>query len=325
MTNYSDAVFELAQKELSKRRDTAESTYEQRRAEMFRISPEIKNLCEKLEATGAEFLSIMTDSGNDKDIRIEKLKEKNLSMQDQLAVLLREFKGDETYLDIPYTCRKCEDTGFRNGMRCECYDQLLKSYAAKELTDNCGIELNDFSDFRLDLYPQSDGKGADPREIMGEYLDYCKAYANGFDTKMPSLLLAGMTGTGKTFMSSCIAKAVTEKGFSVVFGSVSTYLRRLEDEHFGRREGDTFDVLARCDLLILDDLGSEFKTPFTESALYDVINSRINLRKPTIISTNLSSSELNAAYNERIVSRLTGCFDPLIFRGKDIRHLLRKY
>lgn len=324
MANYSDKVFELAERELSARRENAERTYNQRKSEMYRISPEVRGICEKLEATGLEFLSIMTDKNGNKNDRIEQLKNKNLKMQDDLAMLLKGLKNDETYLDIPYTCKKCGDTGFANGVRCECYELLLKKVASKELTDNCGIELHDFSEFRLDYYPETDSNGDYPRMSMKKNFIYCRDdYTENFDRNKPSLLFIGMTGIGKTFLSSCIAKKLTELGFSVVFGSVSTYLRRIDDEHFGRAVGDTFGILGKCDLLILDDLGSEFRTQFTESALYEIINSRINMRKPTIISTNLTKDDLNKAYNERIVSRLTGCFNPLWFRGKDIRPMVR--
>jgi len=323
MNNYSDKVYELALKELSERRQKAEALYEQRKNEVYRLSPEIRTLNENLASTGAEFLAIMTDKLGNKNTRIEQLKEKNLKMQDQLAVLLKAFKGDESYLDIPYTCKKCEDTGYRGGHRCECFDQLLKGFAAKELTDNSGIELHDFSEFRTDLYQVSDDNGGSPRENMKGVYEYCKNYAETFELSKPSLLFVGMTGVGKTFVSSCIAKTVAQKGRSVVFGSVSTFLRRIEDEHFGRKEGETIDLLSKCDLLILDDLGSEFKTQFTEAVLYEVINSRINMGKPTIISMNMSGSELNSSYNERIVSRLTGCFVPVKFTGRDIRPKLR--
>ena len=126
-------------------------------------------------------------------------------------------------------------------------------------------------------------------------------------------------------MSSILTKQLTENGFNVAFGSILDFLRAVENERFGRSEGDTLSILIGADLLILDDLGSEFQTAFNESALYDIINSRINLDKPTIISTNLSVSELNGRYNERIVSRITGCFEPIPFLGKDIRHVKRQF
>lgn len=323
MNSYSDKVYDLALKELSERRLKAEALFERRKNELYRISPEIRDLNEKLAATGLEFFSIMTDKLGNKNERIEQLKQKNLKIQEDLAVLLKAFKNDETYLDIPYTCKKCEDTGYYGGHRCECFEQLLKSCAAKELTDNSGIELHDFSEFRFDLYPNVNENGSSPYDKMRRVFEYCKEYAEDFDLSKPSLLFVGMTGLGKTFMSSCIAKKVAENGRSVIFGSVSSFLRRIEDEHFGKREGDTIDLLTKCDLLILDDLGAEFKTQFTESALYEIINSRINMKKPMIVSMNMSSSEINSSYNERIVSRLTGCFVPVRFIGKDIRPALR--
>ncbi len=178
-------------------------------------------------------------------------------------------------------------------------------------------------DFRLDYYDRTPENGISPYEKMAQSLEYCQNYVKDFSENSPSLFFCGETGLGKTFLSSCIAKALLEKGVKVVFGSIIDFLRRIENEHFGREQGNTIDTLIDADLVILDDLGSEFRTSFTESAIYDIINSRINLGKPTIISTNLTTDELNEDYNERIVSRLTGCFHPIKFLGKDIRHIMR--
>jgi DNA replication protein DnaC len=133
------------------------------------------------------------------------------------------------------------------------------------------------------------------------------------------MLFMGQTGLGKTFLSSCIAKAIAEKGYAVAFGSISDFLREIENEHFGRTEGNTLDALLNADIVILDDLGSEFSGTFYESTIYNIINGRINLKKPTIISTNLTQSQLNLRYNERISSRVFNEFMPIMFVGKDIR------
>lgn len=108
------------------------------------------------------------------------------------------------------------------------------------------------------------------------------------------------------------------------FSPLCLLLRQIEDEHFGRATGQTLDIIENADLVILDDLGSEFQTSFTDSVIYEIINERINLGRPTIISTNLTNEEYNAKYNERIVSRLTGCFMPIMFVGNDIRHVKLK-
>lgn len=317
---YNRSVFEKAEKELQRRKEKAESQQLQRSLEISEISPEITILQKKLQNTCLELMQLVINKDADTPNIIEDIKQRNLRTQDSIRELLKLIKGDPDYLEIHYTCSKCNDTGYCQGKRCSCLEELLQKYSAEELNENCLIELHDFSSFKLNYYDKDLVNGISPYEKMKWNLNYCKNYVETFSSKSPSMFFLGRTGLGKTFLSSCIAKALLEKGVKVVFGSIIEFLRKIEDEHFGRADGNTLDTLISAELLILDDLGSEFQTSFTETALYDIINSRINLLKPTIISTNLSQSEISQKYNERIVSRITGCFTPMYFLGKDIRH-----
>lgn len=318
MTKYSEAVFEKAEAELARRRSAAEAAQRDRQFDIEQRYPEIKKLNSELERTSIRYMGIVLAGGADVNEKIQALRSENLKAQEQLAELLQAFTGDRAYLDTRYTCPDCRDTGYVEGLRCRCFKELLKRYSSEELSSTSGIVLNDFSQFKLDYYDAAPG-GNSPRDKMLQQYRYCRSYAAEFSENLPSLLFMGRTGLGKTFMSSCIAKEVIEQGSSVVFSSLISILRKLEDEHFGREEGDTMGRLMDCDLLILDDLGSEYRTPFTESALYEILNSRINLRRPMIISTNLLMPELNERYNDRIISRLMGCFSPIMFVGRDIR------
>ena len=318
MSKYSEDVFRKAEDTLRLRRKTAEKELKLREAEIDLKAPEIAKLRRELESTGLELFSILK-SGENVGERIESLKSKNLKLQEEMAVLLEAFTGDRDYLKAKYTCPLCGDTGFKDGRRCACFDNLLSKYSSEQITVDCGIKLHDFSEFRLDVYDTG------IRDKMEKLFLNCKAYAKDFSPSGASILFIGKTGLGKTFLSSCIAKTVAEKGCSVLFGSVSVFLRKVENEHFGREEGDTLSILENCDFLILDDLGSEFRSPFYESSIYEIINSRMNSGKPTLISTNLSGAELNRTYNERIVSRLTGHYVPMIFLGSDIRQIIRSF
>ena len=317
---YSQKVFEKAENEIKRRKEQAEAQQMQRYAEISEISPEITILQKRLQNTCLELMQIVINKEKNAEQEIENVKNKNLRTQESISALLSAIKGDPHYLDTIYTCTMCNDTGYHDGKRCSCFEELLKKYAAEELNEKCLIELHDFSEFNLNFYDKNIESGISPYEKMQWNLNYCMNYVETFSLKSPSIFFIGRTGLGKTFMSSCIAKALLEKDINVVFGSIIDFLRKIEDEHFGRENGNTLDSLISSELLILDDLGSEFQTPFTETAVYDIINSRINLSKPTIISTNLSQSEISHKYNERIVSRLTGCFMPILFVGKDIRH-----
>lgn len=323
MAKYSEEVFRLADKELKRRRESAENENLRRRAEVFAEHPELAGLNAQLEGISKEFLVIVLGGGSEMKAKLSALKEKSIDLSNKMGDLLEAFTGDRDYLKTKYSCPECDDTGFRDGIRCACHEKLLKQYAAEELAENCGVKLNDFVFFSLDYYPQSSENGISPREKMQKLFGYCIKYASNFSRNSPSLLFIGKTGLGKTYLSSCIANEVIQKGFSVAFGQFSTFLRKIEDEHFGRAEGNTLDSLIKCDLLILDDLGSEFRTQFTEAVLYELLNARINSKLPTIISTNMSMNELNNTYNERLISRITGCYVPFMFFGKDIRPMIR--
>lgn len=318
---YSEKAFDKAAAVLEERRKKAEIEQQKRVEEISLAAPEIEILQRNLKKTGFELIKLIMQGGEDTKILVERIKEKNLSTQQTIEELLEAIKGDRHYLDVHYYCEKCKDYGYSEGKRCSCMEELLKKFTTQELNENCLIELHDFDEFSLDYYEKSNDGSFSSYDKMYQNFEYCKDYAENFTVKSPSLFFFGKTGLGKTFLSSCIAKALFDKDFNVAFGSLIDFLRKIETEHFGKSEGNTLDILVNADIVILDDLGSEFQTSFTESVVYDIINSRINRCKPTIISTNLSYNELDKKYNERIVSRLTGCFVPISFVGKDIRHI----
>ncbi|MGN1134011.1 MAG: ATP-binding protein [Oscillospiraceae bacterium] len=319
--NYSREAFEKAEQEIERRRHFAEDENRRRCEEISRIAPEIDLLNNKIKSTSMEFMKLIVRNPPNSAELIEKMKKENLNTQMTIKRMLLEIKGDENYLDVPYYCKKCMDRGYVEGKRCSCFNELLSKYTVEELNKNCLVQLHDFSEFRLDYYDGIIENGVSAKEKMSVVYEFCKNYAKEFNEKSPSLFFFGKTGLGKTFLSSCIANELLNKGVSVVFASSVDILRKIEDEHFNRCEGNTMDTVINAELVILDDLGSEFQTSFTESAVYNIINSRINLNKPTIVSTNLQRNELTQKYNERIISRLTGCFYPISFIGKDIRYI----
>jgi DNA replication protein DnaC len=185
------------------------------------------------------------------------------------------------------------------------------------------MKLTSFDDMELSYYPDT----PDPlsrlsiRERMRGVLSFCRSYAENFSTSSSSLLMRGATGTGKTHVSLAIAKIAAEQGHSVIYGPAQQLLHKIEKEHFGRSDGNSEDMMAGCDLLILDDLGMEFSSPFYVSCLYNLINTRMLADLPTIISTNLNQSQMQERYGDAITSRITGSFNPIVFLGKDIRQI----
>ena len=321
---YTRDAFEKAEQTLSERRMKAETERRDRLEEIKVNAPEIANMQKNLVGMNFEILKLIGNGKGSADTRqkVEEIKKKNLSTRNTIHNMLESFGYPAEYLQYHYYCEKCKDTGYKNGVRCECFEKLLAKYTTDELNKNCFIKLHDFSEFRIDFYP-TDSNKFNPRTRMNRVFEDCRHYAENFQENSPSLFFYGGTGLGKTFLSSCIAKKLLEEGRNVVFGSIPDIFRKIEDEHFNRTEGNTSDIIINAELVILDDLGSEFKTSFNDSVLYEIVNSRINLEKPTIISTNLSLEELNGRYNERIISRLTGNFLTYKFVGDDIRPVVR--
>lgn len=321
---YSKEVFNQAENEINRRHITALTIFENKQQEIENIAPEIAFINRQVINTSVELSKIILGKKKDIKVSIEKLKQENLNGQEHIKVMLKDFGYPEDYLEPHYTCEKCNDTGYKSGIRCECFNELLKKYSIKEINQNSNIKLVDFNDFNLNYYPNSidNNTGVNTRMEMSEIFNYCKNYVNNFSDSSESLFFIGNTGLGKTFLSSAIAKELLQQGYNVAFDSIQNFLKAIENEHFGRvTNKDTLEVLNNADLVILDDLGSEFSSPFYASALYNIINTRLNKGVPTIISSNLSLAELQKKYDDRIISRITGMFVLMNFLGKDIRHI----
>ncbi|NLZ46021.1 MAG: ATP-binding protein [Clostridiales bacterium] len=320
---YSLNVYNRAESTLNLRRIKANETHDFRLKNIKKEAPEISRLNDSLRQTTVKLTHAIL-SGKDNSAKlVNEIRENNLKTQDMIHTLLDQFGFGHDYLDMPFTCKKCRDTGYVDGYRCNCFNDLLKKYAVEELNAKSKIVLHDFNEFRLNYYPNDSRDGISPRAQMQAIFNYCTNYTKGFSLDSPSMIFIGGTGLGKTFLSSAIAKDLSLRGFSVIFDSIQNILRDIENEHFGRSDGNTTNIVLSADLLILDDLGSEFSTSFNTSVLYHIINDRINSKAPTIISTNYSNSELNQKYDERIISRISS-FYPMNFLGRDIRQLILK-
>ncbi len=324
--NYTNEILTLAHSEIDRRRDEAYATLNSH-IEIIKSYPEIYSVYNSLLTTKDKLAAVLLSKGSDVKEQIEKIKKENLADQAMLKKYLTELGFGENYLMPAFTCQKCADKGYIFGERCECLTWLLDSYTVKELNKQCKIKLRNFHEFDLGYYPDTyvtKSGNIDAREAMRSHLNYCIDYAKNFSDTSSSIFMLGGTGLGKTFLSSCIANELLSKGYSVAFDSIQNYLRDIEKEHFGKAEGDTLEALLNADLLILDDLGSEFSTSFNASVIYNIINSRTNQGKPTIVSSNLSFDELTQRYDDRIISRLTGMFKPMRFIGNDIRQQKRQ-
>ncbi len=316
---YSKETYKKAEQELAQRRNRALAEREDRHRIAVESVPEILETEERMSAAGLATIKALGMGAVDAKEYIRKLSEINLNAQAQRRMFLKKAGFPEDWLDVHYSCPKCEDKGFVNGIMCDCFKDLLKSLEYEKLCSKLPVGSCRFDNFKLDYYP--DGAGTSPRRRMESVLNYCKTYATDFSRRSPSLLLYGKTGLGKTHLSLAVAGKAVESGYGVIYTSAQNLFNKLEKEKFGRSDGNTEEAILDCDLLIIDDLGAEFTTQFTVSALYNIINSRELEGKPTIISTNLTPEQLTSTYSERIASRILSNFVMLYFDGSDIRQI----
>lgn len=319
---YSAEVVRRARARLAQAKEDRESENRQHLAEAYARVPRLKEIDIQLRRTMAQAAQAAFLQGSDGRELMEKVREENLALQRERARLAAE-NFEEGYLDDSPICASCGGSGYVGSTMCECLRELCRQEQKKEISILAGGKET-FSQFRLDYYPDRiDPKyGASPRTIMERNFQNCRRYAATFAPSSGSLLFVGGTGLGKTFLSACIARTVADRGYSVVYETASHLFGKLEKARFSpseesRREAEKF---TDCDLLILDDLGTEMPGQFVTAALYNLLNDRILDNKPMVVSTNLNVDEMARRYSAQIASRLHS-FQRLTFVGEDIRAL----
>ena len=308
-------IFDKAQSIMTNRRMRAISENEQRIREINQKLPQIKEINDVLYNTGKELIKIIS-AKNQPDVqqKIQQLRQYNEGAQAMSRRILAENGYPEDYLDIHYTCPICCDTGYNGSRFCSCFNKLCGKLSADELNKSAHLKLSSFNSFSLVYY-----KG-DDYFTMKRIYEFTNQYANTFNPKADSLLMFGRTGLRKTHLSLAIANTVLEKGYSVIYDSVINILRNIEREHFSREHSsEMIDLIMDTDLLILDDLGTEYETQFYNATIYNIVNTRLNSSKPKIISTNLDFAGINSKYGERVVSRIVAAYTCLEFHGDDVR------
>ena len=319
---YSAEVVKRARERLAQAREDRESENRQHLAEAYARVPRIREIDMQLRRTMAQAAQAAFLQGSDGKELLEQARQENLALQREREELVRQF-FEEGYLDDSPICRLCGGTGYVGSTMCECLTELCRQEQKKEISILAGKES--FSQFRLDYYPDRIDPmyGASPRTIMERNFQTCKRYALYFSQNAGNLLFVGGTGLGKTFLSACIARTVADRGFSVAYETAAHLFGNLEKTRFNptedsRREAEKY---TSCDLLILDDLGTEMPGQFVTAALYSLLNDRLLAGKPMVVSTNLTVEEMNRRYSPPIASRLHGGFTRLTFVGEDIRVL----
>lgn len=328
---YDGKLLGQARANIAARKAANEEEHHRRVRQIHALIPEIEKIDQTLRSHMASVVSLTIRHDPDLDAKIEGLRQENLNLQADRAELLVKHGFDYNYLDDIVTCRKCGDTGYADGAPCSC---LMEEYN-REMTKELGTLLQtgdeSFQHFDLTLYDTApNANGEIPQENMKMVYGICRKYADTFGPGSMSMLFTGNPGVGKTYLSACIAREVAAGGYSVCYETATAALGTFETEKFSR-DPEEAELAARrtgrmlsCDLMILDDLGTEMVTPMSVSALYTLINDRLIHHRPTIISTNLAPEDLEGKYSPQIASRINGEFIPVEFDGRDIRQIKKE-
>lgn len=318
---YSAQVLRRARARLEQAKLERERENEAHRAAAYERYPRLREIDRELQQSMAELAIAFLKK--DSEETLGAIRTRNQTLQAERSWILEAGEFEDGYLDDTPVCTRCGGTGYDGSQMCSCLRELCRQEQKKELTSLLGSGRESFDTFRLDVYSDAyDPKlGTSPRELMRSNLNICKKYAAGFSAASGSLLFSGATGLGKTFLSACIARQIADRGFSVMYETAIRLFGDFETEKFGAQGGD--GSLTRkyfgCDLLIIDDLGTEMTTQFTVSALYSVLNTRMMEGKPILISTNLLPEALETRYSPQIASRIVGTFRLIKFAGDDLR------
>lgn len=321
---YSRKTMEAVNTILYERRQTALRQASERQAALYRQSPRFSEFDRRLRELTRQ-IALTAVSGD--STATEGIMEEIRSIQEERKALMDRLGIPHDILEPVYTCPLCKDTGSVEGQRCQCMEALLRAESCRGLPSAVLNGRCTFETFDLSYYPEApDQSGRSPRKVMASILQRCRDYAEHFGPKSESLLFLGRTGLGKTHLSLAIAGQAAKQGAAVLYSSAQAVIDRYERLRFSDRnptqeDREFIQMVPRCDLLVIDDLGAEFSNAFSQSVLYNVLNDRITAGLPVILSTNLTLEQLAAAYNERIASRiLCGCTS-FQFAGKDIRFL----
>ena len=320
---YDGRVMRQALQRFEEDRQRRQTQYQERRERIYARQPRLREIDSQLRSTMSRIITSALRHGTDPRSAVAVLRDENLSLQTEKRELLKKMGLPEDALEETPACALCGDTGYRGGRMCRCLRAYYAREQQKELSRMLDLGSQSFDTFSTDWYPDRYDRdiGVTVREHMETVYDICGDFAHQFGRRPANLLLFGAPGLGKTHLSAAIAREVSERGYSVVYDTAGHVFEQFENQKFTREDAAKSYVerVLHCDLLILDDLGSEMTTAFVQSALYQIVNTRLLERRSTIINTNLMPEQIAARYSQQIASRVEGEYQLLPFVGEDIR------
>ncbi|GKX30552.1 DNA replication protein DnaC [Vallitalea longa] len=300
-----------------------------KKTEIYKRIPLIKVLDDEIASNSVNTTYYIIEHPDEAKEKLEQLQESNFMLSGKKIRLLLDNGYPEDYLQPKYDCNLCKDTGYIGNEKCICLKQAMIDAAYEQSNIKNIIKDENFSTFSFDYYSNSiDSRfNLSPLENIRIIYGKCKKFVNNFDTDFTNIILFGQAGLGKTFLCNCIAKALLDRSHTVIYLTSFQLFKLFEDYKFNNDNDkvpeEQIESIFDCDLLIIDDLGTEFNNRFTGVELFNCLNTRLLNKKSTLISTNLSPNDWSKQYSDRIVSRIFGNYEPLKIFGSDIR--LKKY
>ena len=310
--------------EYEKIRATNEASREEIKKQIHTYFPRVKEIDDELSKVALDSCKDILNSTYSIEKIVENMKNRTDALIEEKNEILKKAGFPIDCMNETFNCPDCKDTGWHNGQKCKCYHEKMQKLIFRRSNINAD-KMHSFDKFRLDLYSDlpSGEYGFSPRENAKAILEIAKNFVKMNDNGSRQLLFYGTTGLGKTFTSECIAREFIKKGKDVFYTSAPKLFTIFEDYKFGRNTTDearrTIEYISNVDLLIIDDLGTEFRTPYVDSILFDLINTAVNENRYMIVSTNLTTDQLESTYSQRITSRIMGNFETVLFYGDDIR------
>lgn len=309
-------------------RGQANNLLNSRKNEVYMSVPRILEIERRLTATGLALAKSILNQSGSADKMIAELEKENATLAKERELLLIQNGYPPNYFTDIYKCGACRDTGYYDDNQCRCLKQKLinKHYGLSNL--NKVLEDENFDTFNIRYYSPEVGDGISPKQNMEVIYKNCSDFINNFGQGFSNLLFYGKTGLGKTFLCNCIAKDLLDMGKAVLYVTAPQLFKAIEKYRFHRDEMDEPEeyvgLIYNVDLLIIDDLGTEFSTVVTSTEFFNIINTRLLTKKPVIISTNLNPGDFENQYSDRLTSRFFGYYKMMKFVGDDIR-IMKKY
>lgn len=314
----SNGQVQEIQRILSERQLEAHRRYLEKREEIFRKLPELEELEEKVRAFSLSVAGEMQQGNREGLLRLKeeigKLHKEKKALLEGAGYKIQDLEEEEHF------CPLCQDTGYVDGKKCQCFLKLQGELLYRQSRMGTVLERENFSKFQLERFDNIEKLGQCGNKTLREYIkeirDYLTNYCEEYPKNNRSILFTGSTGTGKTYFLHSIAKALLDRGVSVLYFTATGLF-----EYFSKRmrEEDTEDYIEEVDVILIDDLGTEFSNSFTTSRFFALLNQRILDRKTMLISTNLNFKELRETYSDRVVSRFMSDYEIIPLYGKDQR------